>query len=674
MSADNQTYPLPSETVLVLHVIQHYFVDQLPLVITILGLLGFIGNCFTFLQPVLRRTSFCIYTLCGSCVDIINIFANLFPNYLNPLVEDLTPSKSNRLRCKLKIFSLVFLPQLSMNLLIMSLIDRLVCTYSPACRVRFLLQSKMVPWLIGITVIISSIMSSYAPILNDIIPEIGCNTTNALSNSAWYISIHGILTPLIMLVLVSLTHRRFSQSRQRVMEISKTKRRHFRNQFVTMVFAQILFCLPQHKDVDIEQSQLTRMSRRKNTKLPTGTDGKASVTNELSAKSKPLVKSVDVESPPTRVLCGIIGVSFLSVPICYILSYMKEMKDSLNVFLYSAAICIAVAPLTYFLLIKHLLHVKKEMYFYVFTIFSFTAIADLLLALTIDGYSSAFLFYLEQGEVYLKTGHGLFINYWDGTTHFLLYLVMIYCMLKQQTKTKFFRFLSLFWCGSIINSLIVLVGGAAVGQFGSHIKPSCLLNVPYMMFPLIFLLRQCHSRQTFIQQQNKENRKASSRKPLNARPLDILFIGYFIFAILFAIFRVLHALKTPLTKNSFYYDYEPYILNKSGFPTVQLLTYGFYFVAYYYLAINALIFYDQQPSQYNWFPDWTMVHAGAAAQAQFSYLLSSLHDPPLFPEPSWAAIPPNNWWISVGLNLILAIVPQLLAFRVCTGKRDREFY
>ncbi|CAF0741843.1 unnamed protein product [Adineta ricciae] len=416
------------------------------------------------------------------------------------------------------------------------------------------------------------------------------------------------------------------------------------------------------------------MSRRKNTKLPTGTDEKALATNEPSAKSKPLVKSVNIESPPTRVLCGVIGVSFLSVPICYILSYMKEMKDSLNVFLYSAVICIAVAPLTYFLLIKHLLHVKKELYFYVFTIFSFTAIADLLLALTIDGYSSAFLFYLEQGEVYLKTGHGLFINYWDGTMHFLLYLIMIYCMLKQQTKTKFFRFLSLFWCGSIINSLIVLVGGAAVGQFGSHIKPSCLLNVPYMMFPLIFLLRQCHSRQAFIQQQNKENRKVPSRKSLNARPLDILFIGYFIFAILFAIFRVLHALKTPLTKNSFYYDYEPYILNKSGFPTVQLLTYGFYFVAYYYLAINALIFYDQQPSQYNWFPDWTMVHAGAAAQAQFSYLLSSLHDPPLFPESSWSAIPLNNWWTSVGLNLILAIVPQLLAFRVCTGNRDREFY
>ncbi|UJR14451.1 hypothetical protein I4U23_001448 [Adineta vaga] len=399
-------------------------------------------------------------------------------------------------------------------------------------------------------------------------------------------------------------------------------------------------------------------------------------------KKKQLSKETDIQSSmksfesesPFRILFGVVAVSFLSVPICYILSYMKEMKNSLNVFLYSAVICLSVAPLTYFLLIKHLLHVKKEMFFYVFTIFSFTAIADLLLALTIDGYSSAFLFYLEQGEVYLKTGHGLYINYWDGTVHFLLYLIMLYFMLKQRTKTKIFRFLSLFWCGSIINSLIVLVGGAAVGQYGSHIKPSCLLNVPYAMFPLIFLLQQCHTRTYFIQQQMKENRKLPNRKSLYSRPLDMLFISYMICAILFAIFRVLHALKTPLTMNSFYYQYEPYILNKSGFPTVQLLTYGFYFVAYYYLAINALLFYDQQPSQFNWFPDWTMVHAGAAAQAQFSYLLSSLHNPPLFPDSSWSAIPSDNWWISVGLNSVLAIVPQLLAFRVCAENRDREFY
>ncbi|CAF3794005.1 unnamed protein product [Rotaria socialis] len=419
-------------------------------------------------------------------------------------------------------------------------------------------------------------------------------------------------------------------------------------------------------------------SKKKNSKVSShdspGTRPQSIVTNDQTIINEKSEKPSMQSESAIRVLVGIVGVSLLSVPICYMLSYMQQMKNSLNIFLYSAVICVSVAPLTYFLLIKHLLHVKKETYFYVFTIFSFTAIADLLLALTIDEYSSAFHFYLNQGEVYLKTSHGLFINYWDGITHYILYLIMLYCMLKQKTETKFFRFLSLFWCGSIINSLIVLLGGAALGQFGAHIKPSYLLNIPYTVFPIIFLVRQFSTRSNFIQQERKKMKKSLNLKSLLLRPLDICFILYMIFGIVFAIFRAFHALKIPMTTNSIYYKFEPYILNASGFPLIQLLTYAFYFIPYYCSAINALLFYDQQPSRFQWLPDWTMVHAGAAAQAQFSYLLSSLHNPPLFPDSSWSPIPSEYWFTSVGLNIILAIIPQLFAFRICVGNRDTDFY
>ncbi|CAF3170636.1 unnamed protein product [Rotaria sp. Silwood2] len=420
-----------------------------------------------------------------------------------------------------------------------------------------------------------------------------------------------------------------------------------------------------------------RSKKKKNSKA-SNRDTHESSPQSIMMNNQNLNNKIETEPVKSesaiRILIGIIGVSLLSVPICYILSYMKQMKNSLNVFLYAAVICISVAPLTYFLLIKHLLHVKKEMYFYVFTIFSFTAIADLLLALTIDNYSSAFHFYLNQGEVYLKTSHGLYINYWDGTTHYTLYLIMLYCMLKQKTETKFFRFLSLFWCGSIINSLIVLLGGAALGQYGTHIKPSYLLNIPYTVCPIIFMVRQFNLRSNFIQQERKKIKKSNILKSLIFRPLDIFFIVYMLFAIIFAIFRALHALKVPMTSKSIYFDYEPYILNASGFPLIQLLTYAFYFVPYYCSAINALIFYHKQPSKFQWLPDWTMVHAGAAAQAQFSYLFSSLHNPPLFPDSSWAPIPSQYWFTTVSLNAILAIVPQLFAFRICVGNRDKDFY
>jgi len=403
---------------------------------------------------------------------------------------------------------------------------------------------------------------------------------------------------------------------------------------------------------------------------------KKPVSNDTAAiiENKPqTVESSSVSGQ--RILFGVVAVSLLSVPITYILSYMKQMKDSLNVFLYAIVICISVAPLTYFLLIKHLLYVKREIYFYVFTIFSFTAVADFLLALTILDYSSAFHFYLEQGEVYLKTAHGLFINIWDGTTHFLLYLTMLYCMLIKRTETKFYRFVSLFWCGSIINSLIVLVGGAAVGQFGRHIKPSCLLNVPYMLFPTIYLFQQLNSRTNFLRQEIKDKeKKRVIRKSFLLCLIDMFFIIYFIFGIAFAIFRVFHVLKVPLTSKSIYFEYEPYLLNTSGFPLVQLLIYAFYFVPYYCAGIIALFFYHQQLSQFSWLPDWTMIHAGAAAQAQFSYLCSSLHNPPLFPDASWSPISNDYWSITVTLNVVLAIVPQLLAFRVCFANRDRDFY
>lgn len=415
--------------------------------------------------------------------------------------------------------------------------------------------------------------------------------------------------------------------------------------------------------------QRSKKTKSKESNPPTKIKDDRQVIKKIPSPTNDSVSAI-------RVLLGVIGVSLISVPICYILSNMKQMKNSLNVFLYAVAICISVAPITYFLLIKHLLHVKKEMFFYVFTIFSFTAVADLLLALTISDYSSAFHFYLEQGEVYLKTAHGMFINYWDGITHYALYLIMLYYMLKKQTETKFYRFLSLFWCGSIINSLIVLVGGAAVGQFGAHIKPSCLLNVPYMLFPLIFLCQQLNARSEFIQQQQikEKNKRSSAEKPFLLHSFDLFFIAYMIFALLFSIFRALHALKTPLTEKSIYYQYEPYILNTSGFPVVQLLTYAFYFVPYYCLAIVALLYYRQQPSKFQWLPDWTMVHAGAAAQAQFSYLGSSLHNPALFPDASWVPIPPEYQWITVGCNLLLAFIPQLFAVRVCSGNRDRDFY
>lgn len=104
------TTPSVSTIIVVLHLIQQRFLSQLPLIMTILGIIGLIGNTFTFLQPTLRSNSCCIYTLCGSFVDIINLLVNLFPNFLNPTAGNLVTLISVSILCKLKLFAFVFLP------------------------------------------------------------------------------------------------------------------------------------------------------------------------------------------------------------------------------------------------------------------------------------------------------------------------------------------------------------------------------------------------------------------------------------------------------------------------------------------------------------------------------------------------------------------------------------
>jgi len=65
----------------------------------------------------------------------------------------------------------------------------------------------------------------------------------------------------------------------------------------------------------------------------------------------------------------------------------------------------------------------------VFCIFSFTAVVDLFIGLELDGFVKGFMeFYLREGEPYLRSAYGCSINWWDGTAHFTMYLVMIALM------------------------------------------------------------------------------------------------------------------------------------------------------------------------------------------------------------------------------------------------------
>jgi hypothetical protein len=218
----NKTVELDSTSnsiVNILLFIKQDFLVYLPLLLIILGIIGFIGNAFTFLQSTLRYNTCCIYLLCGSLVDAINLLINLLSNYIHD-TDNILTLVTDRFLCKLRLFGLVFLPQFSMNLLTLSLIDRYACTCSLASSIRQIRRIIIAPWLIIITAIISAALSSFAPLLHDIVPGFGCTSINPYLNGLLYILLHGFVTPIVMLTFVSLTYRNVQESRRRAVDIS----------------------------------------------------------------------------------------------------------------------------------------------------------------------------------------------------------------------------------------------------------------------------------------------------------------------------------------------------------------------------------------------------------------------------------------------------------------------
>jgi len=205
----------------VLNQVTQNFIIYLPLIFSIFGLFGFIGNVFTYLQAEFRSNTCCIYLLCGSIIDIINLFLNSFPNYLAAKYGIAIPWYTSSISCKFNLFLLVFLPHLSINFLLMAIIDRFACTCSLTSPIRRLNQLKMVPLMISIIIIISCLASLYAPILFDLKSEFWCASTQPTTSSVLYIILIGLMQPIVMLIFVLLTYRNVRQSRRRVVSILK---------------------------------------------------------------------------------------------------------------------------------------------------------------------------------------------------------------------------------------------------------------------------------------------------------------------------------------------------------------------------------------------------------------------------------------------------------------------
>lgn len=340
--------------------------------------------------------------------------------------------------------------------------------------------------------------------------------------------------------------------------------------------------------------------------------------------------------------------SLTALPVSYVVNSLSVVSDPTSIAGIGAFVLLALLVLLFLFLQKS---PPKDPLFYVFAIFSFTSVIDLIIWLEEDGYISGFMeFYMKEGEPYLRTAHGLLICLWDGTVHYILYLLMLAAI----ARGKNYKAVGLFWLGSLCISMLIFLPGNVIGKYGTEIRPAFLLNVPYVALPVWAGLRIFRGRHS-LPKISPERVEAVHSQGIHQRPLDIALIVYLLGAIIFTLFRGLLVLDCPSDSCFTYiYQYEPYLKDPVAYPKVQMLVFMFYVLPFLCMSVYALLY-----PGCSWMLDWTLIYAGAIAQAQFAHMGSSLYHR----TPYTYRVPRDAWWVFMISNSLYTLGLQLLAYR-----------